>query len=148
VVQKTLMDWGFRLGSLSVVVGAIAVSLPAQAETIEAYCDTPGFAIKVFDRDNELDQESPDRGQLYMRIYDRDDNISFINGVTATEEGGTYNDVEGSYYTNLRGENEWKLFVPDNPGGGLDPEAPGAENYRCALFRDGDLMETGQGQRP
>jgi len=146
--KEFLINWGLSMGGLSVALGAIAVATPAQAETMEAYCDTPSFAIKVFNRDNELDPESPDRGQLYVRIYDREDNISFINGVPVSEEAAVYNDVEGSNYTNLRGENEWQLFVPDNPGGGLDPEAPGAENYRCALFRDGDLMEMGQGQRP
>jgi hypothetical protein len=148
MLKRYLMPWCLRMGSLSVAVGAIALATPVQAETMEAYCDTPSFAIKIFNRDNELDPESPNRGQLYVRIYDRQDNASFINGVPVAEEMAVYNDVEGSNYTNLRGENEWRLFVPANPGGGLDPEAPGAENYRCALFRDGDLMEMGQGQRP
>lgn len=146
--KRLLMGLRLGVGSLSIVWGAIAPVSPAYAETMEAYCDTPNFAIKIFNRDDELDPESPNRGQLYVRIYDRQDNISFINGVPVVEEAVVYNDVEGSNYTNLLGENEWRLFVPANPGGGLDPEAPGAENYRCALFRDGDLMEMGQGQRP
>jgi len=146
--QPYLMRWGLGISGLGLAVGAIALPTPAQAETMEAYCDTPSYAIKIFNRDNELDPESPSRGDLYVRIYSREDNASFINGVPVVEEETTYNEVSGSNYTNLRGANEWRLFVPDNPGGDLDPEAPGAENYRCALFRDGELMEMGQGQRP
>ena len=146
--QPYLMRWGLGISGLGLAVGAIALPTPAQAETMEAYCDTPSYAIKIFNRDNELDPESPSRGDLYVRIYSREDNASFINGVPVEEAEAVYNEVAGSNYTNLRGANEWRLFVPDSPGGGLDPEAPGAANYRCALFRDGDLLERGQGQRP
>jgi hypothetical protein len=148
MLRSSWRRWGWRIVPVSIVVGTIAIALPAQAETMEAYCDTPSFAIKIYNLDDELDPESPSRGDLYVRIYDRDDNLSFINGVPVTAEESDYNNIAGSYYTNLMGENEWQLFVPANPGGGLDPEAPGANDYRCALFRDGDLLEFGQAQRP
>lgn len=149
MLKNAWLPWAWGMSCTGLMVGAIAIApTAAQAETMEAYCDTPSFAIKIYNRDDELDPESPSRGDLYVRIYDREDNISFINGVPVTEEESSYNNVEGSYYTNLRGENEWQLFVPANPGGGLDPEAPGASDYRCALFRDGDLLEFGQAKRP
>ncbi|MGF1459420.1 MAG: hypothetical protein ACFBSG_10380 [Leptolyngbyaceae cyanobacterium] len=148
MVKQNWDRMGMGLAFLSGLLGAIAFSSPVRAEVTVAYCDTPRFAINIFNRNDELDQESPDRDILLVRIYDRQDSISFINGIRVSAENAIYNGVDGVYYTNLRGENEWKLFVPDNPGGGLDPEAPGADADRCALFRDDELMELGQGSRP
>jgi hypothetical protein len=84
MLKNSCRRWGWSIGSVGVVVGTIAIALPAQAETMEAYCDTPSFAIKIYNLDDELDPESPSRGDLYVRIYDRDDNLSFINGVPVT----------------------------------------------------------------
>lgn len=129
---------------IGAALGTIALAAPAIAETSVAYCDTTEFAINIFNRQGQLDPEAPGSNDLFMRIYDRQDSIAFINGVQVSFREGTYANTDGTFYTNLRGENEWKLFIPENAGT-VDPESPSAKS--CVLFRDDDVFATGQSRR-
>lgn len=111
------------LGS-AVVAGALAslgvVSRPASADYSIAYCDGAAYAINIF-YPGDPESGSP----LTMRLYSRTDQIVFLNTEVKREPN-----PEGYNYSNIRGENQWELFIPNG-------------SSTCTLSRDGQAVDTG-----
>jgi hypothetical protein len=127
---------------------AESAPMQSEAEVEVAYCNTDDFAIKIYQLEG-FDSES-ERNGTFIRIYDRADNISFINGTLVSRETVVKNGISGTAYENLRGENQWELFMSENPGEGFDPESPNADPdvgiHQCILSRDGEVMDYGEGR--
>ncbi|WOD41505.1 hypothetical protein [Nodosilinea sp. E11] len=60
-----------------------------------------------------------------MRIYSRADRITFFN----TEANRAPN-PEGHTYSNIRGERQWELFIPN-------------QGSTCTLSRNGTIIDRG-----
>lgn len=69
-------------------------------ETTLALCDTPSQSIRIYQTE----------GQLYMRAYDRQDRIVWINHTPVSADVNP----EGILYKNLRGEQSATLFASTN----------------------------------
>jgi hypothetical protein len=140
---------------ISTFVGTMLLSNPLDAEPAPsrerevAYCNTAEFAIKIYTQEG-LDPEAPGADDTFIRIYDRSDNLSFINSTPVSHQSTSMNNMTGTVYENLRGENQWQLFVATNPGEGFDPESPNANPsagvHQCVLSRDGETIAYGQGR--
>jgi hypothetical protein len=120
-----------------------------QPEREVAYCNTEDFAIKIYQLEG-LDSANESSRDAFIRIYDRNDQATFINRTPVSRQTVVKNDISGIAYENLRGENQWELFVTANPGEGFDPESPNADPnagvHQCILSRDGEVMAYGEGR--
>jgi hypothetical protein len=94
---------------------------PAQAEFSIAYCDGAAYATNIY---RSGDPEAPGSA-LTIRIYSRADRITFLN--TAANRAPN---PEGYAYSNIHGENQWELFMPNN-------------DNTCTLSRNGTVADRG-----
>lgn len=111
--------------SSAMVVGALASlgigSRPAEAEFSIAYCDGAAYATNIY---RTGDPEAPG-SELTMRIYYRADRAVFLN--TAANRAPN---PEGYTYSNIRGENQWEVFIPNH-------------SDTCTLSRNGEVVDRG-----
>lgn len=131
--------------------GALGAEPAPDREREVAYCNTDSFAIKIYTPAiSDQDPEAPSAEEAFVRIYNRSDDTTFINHTPVSQESIVKNGIAGMAYENLRGENQWQLFVASNPGAGFDPESPNADPdagiHQCLLSRDGDVLEYGEGR--
>jgi hypothetical protein len=110
------------LTTASLVAASLWLASSARADYSIAYCDAENHAVNIY---REGDPESP-TSELKMRIYHRADGITFLNTLADRNPN-----PEGYNYSNIRGENEWTLFIPNNP------DSP------CTLSRDGEVFDQG-----
>lgn len=107
---------------LALAMGALAsvgVAMgPAQAEFSIAYCDGAAYATRIY---RVGGPEAP----LTMRLYSRADGVTFLN----TEANRAPN-PEGYIYSNVRGENQWELSIPN-------------QGNSCTLSRNGTVVDSG-----
>jgi hypothetical protein len=96
------------------------VSRPASADYRIAYCDGNAYAINIF-YPGDPEGGSP----LTMRLYSRADRVVFLNTEVKREPN-----PEGYNYSNIRGENQWELFIPNG-------------SSTCTLSRNGRVVDTG-----
>ncbi len=104
------------------LAGLAVIADPAGAEFSTAYCDGAAYAVNVY---RAGDPEAPGSA-LTIRLYSRADGVIFLNTEASREPN-----PEGYNYSNLRGENEWTLFIPNN------------ESLPCTLSRDGTVIDRG-----
>jgi hypothetical protein len=71
------------------------------------------------------DPEQPNAA-LKMRIYYRPDGITFLNTEASREPN-----PEGYNYSNIQGERQWTLFMPNS------------ETSQCVLSRNGEVVDRG-----
>jgi hypothetical protein len=113
-----------------------------------AYCNTEDFAIKIYTLEDS--RPSIPGEDAMIRIYYRSDNATFINSTPVSQERGLKNGIVGTVYENLRGEDQWELFMARDAGAGFAPESPSADPdagvHRCILSRDGAIMAYGEGR--
>jgi hypothetical protein len=107
------------LGGLAVV--GVSPKL-AKADFTIAYCDGEKVATNIY---RSGDPESPS-SVLKMRLYSRADGVVFLNTDANREPN-----PEGYNYSNIRGENQWTLFIANSP------DSP------CTLSRDGEVYDQG-----
>ncbi|MFH7242543.1 MAG: hypothetical protein ACHWZW_06790 [Spirulina sp.] len=109
---------------IAVAAGTLAslslIERPAQADFSIAYCDGDAYAINIY-YPGDPESGSP----LTMRLYYRADRVVFLNTEVKREPN-----PEGHTYSNVLGENQWELFIPN----GSDT---------CTLSRDGQAVDTG-----
>jgi hypothetical protein len=144
----TLLSAGAVAGALLLPAPLRAEPAPAEREQEIAYCDTEEYAIKIFTQAGN--RPSIAGADAMIRIYDRSDNATFINRTPVSQDQGVENGIVGTVYENLRGENQWQLFIARDAGAGFDPESPSADPnagvHQCILSRDGDVMAYGEGR--
>lgn len=104
------------------MMGLAVMADSAQAEFSIAYCDGAAYAVNVY---RTGDPEAPGSA-LTIRLYSRADGVTFLNTEASREPN-----PEGYNYSNLRGENQWTLFIPNN------------ESLQCTLSRNGTVIDTG-----
>lgn len=104
------------------MISLATIADPVQAEFSVAYCDGAGYAANVYRAGGS---ETPG-GALTLRLYSRADGVTFLDTEASREP-----DPEGYSYSNLRGENQWTLFIPNN------------ESLQCTLSRDGTVIDRG-----
>jgi hypothetical protein len=111
--------------SSAVAMGALASlglgSRPADADFSIAYCDGAAYATNIY---RSGDPEAPG-STLTIRIYSRADRMVFLN--TAANRAPN---PEGYTYSNIRGERQWELFIPNN-------------GDTCTLSRNGEAVDRG-----
>lgn len=109
----------------AVVMGALASlgigSRPAEAEFSIAYCDGAANAVNIY---RAGDPEAPG-SELTIRLYSRADRMVFLN--TAANRAPN---PEGYTYSNISGERQWELFIPNN-------------GDTCTLSRNGEVVDRG-----
>jgi hypothetical protein len=112
------------LGSFA--VGAIAaLSFDpniAKADFTIAYCDGEKIAANVYRAGAPGDTSAP----LKIRLYNRADGVTFLN-----TEANREPNPEGYNYSNIRGENQWTLFIANDI------------SAACVLSRDGAVVDRG-----
>jgi hypothetical protein len=144
----TLLSAGAVAGTLLLPTSLKAEPAPAEREQEIAYCNTEEFAIKIYTLEGS--RPSISGADAMIRIYDRSDDATFINGTPVSQEQGLKNGIVGTVYENLRGENQWQLFMARDAGAGFDPESPNADPaagvHQCILSRDGNIMAIGEGR--
>jgi hypothetical protein len=111
------------LGS-AMVAGALTslgtLVRPAHADFTTAYCDGNNYATNIHYPGD------PEGGEpLTMRIYYRPDEVVFLNTEARREPN-----PEGYNYSNMRGEDQWELFIPNG-------------SSTCTLSRNGRLVDSG-----
>ncbi|MEO1068489.1 MAG: hypothetical protein AAFW95_05130 [Cyanobacteria bacterium J06638_6] len=115
-----------RVVGIGLALGGIALAgmAPerAKADFSIAYCDGEKTAVNVY---RSGDPESPS-SVLKMRLYSRADGVVFLDGEANREPN-----PEGYNYSNIRGANQWSLFIANSP------ESP------CTLSRDGEVYDQG-----
>jgi hypothetical protein len=104
------------------LTGVTLMANPAEAEFSIAYCDGVAYAANVY---RSGDPEAPGSA-LTIRLYSRADDVTFLN-----TEANREPNPEGYNYSNLRGENQWTLFVPNS------------ESSQCTLSRNGTVVDRG-----
>ncbi|TVP64398.1 MAG: hypothetical protein EA342_16515 [Leptolyngbya sp. LCM1.Bin17] len=104
------------------IVGLAVIAHPGRAEFSIAYCDGAAFATNIY---RAGDPESPS-SDLTMRIFSRADGVVFLNTLANRAPN-----PEGYAYSNIYGENQWELFIPNS------------ESLQCTLSRDGTVIDNG-----
>lgn len=104
------------------IAGLAVIADPAEAEFSTAYCDGADYAVNIY---RTGDPEAPGSA-LTMRLYSRADGVTFLNTEASREPN-----PEGYNYSNLRGENQWTLFIPNS------------ESLQCTLSRNGTVVDRG-----
>jgi hypothetical protein len=107
--------------AMGALVGTAVAMQPAQAEFSIAYCDGAAYATNIY---RSGDPEAAGSA-LTMRIYSRADRVTFLN----TEANRAPN-PEGYTYSNIHGERQWELFMPNN-------------DNTCTLSRNGTVVDRG-----
>ncbi|MEM7062823.1 MAG: hypothetical protein AAF572_06640 [Cyanobacteria bacterium P01_B01_bin.77] len=115
--------------SLLSAIGIALLPLAAHAEATVAYCDSPLYAVNVYQ-----DSTSESSGtSLRIRVFWREKSLvfadllalrsnSFAEGFTYTSQSELSNDYSASL---------WTLFVPNSEG------------QSCLLFRNGVAFDSG-----
>jgi hypothetical protein len=144
----TLLSAGAVAGAFLLPTSLRAEPAPAEREQEIAYCNTEEFAIKIFTYEGS--RPSISGADAMIRIYDRSDDATFINGTDVSQDRGLKNGLVGTVYENLRGEDQWQLFMARDAGAGFDPESPNANPdagvHQCILSRNGSIISYGEGR--
>ncbi|MBE9138742.1 hypothetical protein IQ254_16330 [Nodosilinea sp. LEGE 07088] len=110
----------------ALALGGIAFSAVApglvKADFTIAYCNGEKVATNIY---RSGDPEAPSSA-LNMRLYARADRAVFLDTAANREPN-----PEGYNYSNIRGENQWTLFIANSP------ESP------CTLLRNGEVYDQG-----
>ncbi len=101
-------------------LGFSANAAPAQVSI--AYCNGADYAINILRSSDPAQPSAP----LTMRIYARADRVTFL-----TTEARREPNPEGYNYSNLRGEDQWTLFVPNST------------SSACTLSQNGTVIDRG-----
>ena len=101
-------------------LGFSANAAPAQVSI--AYCNGEDYAINVLRTGDPAQPSAP----LTLRIYARADRVTFLTTGARREPN-----PEGYNYSNLQGENQWTLFMPNST------------SSACTLSRDGTVVDRG-----
>lgn len=148
MINRSLVVAGLVAGTFA-QCAIFAPEVRAETEVEVAYCNTDGYAIKIYTLGG-LDPESPRATDTFVRIYDRSISGSVINRTPVSHRSTVKNDIAGIEYENLFGESQWQLFMASAPGQGFDPESPNANPsagvHQCILSRNGQVMGYGTGR--
>lgn len=119
---QTSKPYVLASGLMAAALTALAgIADPAGADFTIAYCDGAAYATNIY---RTGDPESPD-STLNIRIYSRADRTTFLNTAAKREPN-----PEGYNYSNIRGERQWELFIPNN-------------GSTCTLSRNGTVVDLG-----
>lgn len=92
--------WIAGIGMITALLDTTWRTKPIIAqETTLAFCEAPSQTIRIYQTE----------GQTYLRAYDRQDRIVWMNTPASTETN-----PEGTLYKNLRGEQTVTLFAYTN----------------------------------
>ena len=121
------------LGLMFSVMGISFVSLsakPAWAGETVAYCDTPRYAVNIFQ--NEASQNTEQ--SLFIRVFWREKSLIFaelpVQRGKFVDAGYTY--TSQSEVSDDYGKSLWTLFIPSSDG------------QPCLLFRNGKAFDDGE----
>ncbi len=101
-------------------LGFSANAAPAQVSI--AYCNGEDYAINILRSSDPAQPSAP----LTIRIYSRANRMTFLNTEARREPN-----PEGYNYSNLRGEDQWTLFVPNST------------SLACTLSQNGTVIDRG-----
>jgi hypothetical protein len=119
--RKSRVLW-LGCAALGLIAHTIWAAQPVDANFSIAYCDAQNHAINIY-RDGDPEQPN---AALKMRIYYRPDGITFLNTEASREPN-----PEGYNYSNIQGERQWTLFMPNS------------ETSQCVLSRNGEVVDRG-----
>jgi hypothetical protein len=102
------------------LTGLGMMSHSAHADFSIAYCNGANYATNIY-----IPGDPEGGSPLTMRIYFRPDRVTFLNAEVQREPN-----PEGYNYSNLYGESQWELFIPNN-------------DSTCTLSRNGTVVDSG-----